>query len=177
MTQKPAADPVIAAFRQLAEQGSKTALVARAVRLGANESTLWGWLKGPAPASVRRSRTYDILSELLTGSASAKPDIRFGGSAAVEFRSAGYPLHESVRIWILKFLQKLTEAGSTEEEVDEARMLLTKSAQLTYAHGGAPGQEQLSEDERLQVVKLIAESAIIPRLKRMGRKVNASFAR
>lgn len=84
-------------------------------------------------------------------------------------------LPESVRIWIQEFLLRLTKAGATEDEVDEARLLLTRSDVLSYA--SRMHDEPLGEKERLQLVKAIAAAAIIPTLRKAGRKVDASFAR
>lgn len=95
------------------------------------------------------------VAQSVTGSASSGPD--------------------RVRVWIQEFLLKLTKAGATDEEVDEARILLSQSDLVTYA--SRVTQEPLTEGERLQLVKSIATVAIIPTLKKLGRKVDASFAR
>lgn len=86
-------------------------------------------------------------------------------------------LSDSSRVWVQRFLLRLTEAGVPDDEIDSARRLLTKSDLISYAHGGAPGMGALSEEQQLKVVKLIAGEVIIPRLKELGRKVSASLAR
>lgn len=86
-------------------------------------------------------------------------------------------LDDDTRIWVQEFLLELTRAGCTEEEVDEARLLLTKSDLVAYASAGRSALEPVTDAERLQLVKAIAAAAIIPTLRKLGRHVDASLAR
>jgi hypothetical protein len=81
-----------------------------------------------------------------------------------------------VRLWIQRFAVRLTEAGCSEDEVEDARRTLTDHARISYVTGGGPARLQDTEEDKLKVVKLIAEQLIIPRLKTLGRDVNAKLA-
>ncbi len=122
------------------------------------------------------SRTRELMRAWVDADDPAMADPIIGSAIAGSPRSPS-GLADSARVWVQWFLLKLTEAKCLEEEVDEARVLLTRSDIVTYAHGGRPGQAALTPDQQLQLVKTIAEVAIIPRLKEAGRKVNASWTR
>jgi hypothetical protein len=93
------------------------------------------------------------------------------------YNAAQQRLDDGARIWIQRFLLRLTEAGCSDQEVDEARLLLTRSHLTDYLTGGANAEQDLAPDDRLRSLRAVAEHVIIPTLRRRGRKVDASLTR
>lgn len=102
--------------------------------------------------------------ESLTTQHGDEPDE--GGEMAVP-RS----LPHRVRVWVYKFLLQLVEGGATDEEVREARALLTAPAITGYLADGAPRAASLSEAEIIESLEAIGEHVIRRVLRKHGRNV------
>lgn len=119
------------------------------------------------------NRTRDLMRAFLTNGGAPARAVR---EVAPRY-GADSPLDNGARVWIQKFLLRLTEAGVTEREVDEARLLLTRSHLTDYLTGGANAEQDLAPEDRLRSLRAVAEHVIIPTLRRRGRKVDASLTR
>jgi hypothetical protein len=98
--------------------------------------------------------------------ATAEADSRQAAPSA-ERVAKGLPYE--IRVWLQAFLLEITKAGATEEEVDEARQLLTAPEVSTYWSGGNP--REFSEADVLETMEAIADGVIRPGLRRRGRKL------
>jgi transcriptional regulator with XRE-family HTH domain len=80
-------------------------------------------------------------------------------------------LPHRVRVWVYKFLLQLVEGGATDEEVREARALLTAPAITGYLADGAARAASLSESEIIESLEAIGEHVIRRVLRKHGRDV------
>jgi transcriptional regulator with XRE-family HTH domain len=80
-------------------------------------------------------------------------------------------LPHRVRVWVYQFLLQLVEGGATDEEVREARALLTAPAITGYLAEGAPRAASLSETEIIESLEAIGEHVIRRVLRKHGRDV------
>lgn len=80
-------------------------------------------------------------------------------------------LPQRVRVWVYKFLLQLVEGGATDEEVREARALLTAPAITGYLADGAPRAAQLTEAEIIESLEAIGEHVVRRVLRKHGRNV------
>jgi hypothetical protein len=78
-------------------------------------------------------------------------------------------LPHAVREYLAEFQLRLVKGGATEEEIDEAMRLLKSPDVFTYFKGGRPAE--FNEQDVLDGMRAIGEDVIIPRLKKLGRKV------
>ena len=79
-------------------------------------------------------------------------------------------LPHAVRVWTYRFLLQLVEGGATDEEVREARALLTAPAVTGYLVG-ARRAVALSEAEIVQSLEGVGEHVIRRVLRKQGRHV------
>lgn len=86
-----------------------------------------------------------------------------GGTPRV---SAGLPYR--VRVWLQGFLLEITKGGATEDEVNEARDLLTSPEVFVYFSGGAP--KEFNEDDVLDGMEALGE-VVRRTLRKRGRKL------
>lgn len=80
-------------------------------------------------------------------------------------------LPHRVRVWVYQFLLQLVEGGATDDEVREARALLTAPAITGYLADGAPRAASLSEAEIIESLEAIGEHVIRRVLRKHGRDV------
>jgi transcriptional regulator with XRE-family HTH domain len=75
----------------------------------------------------------------------------------------------SVREYLAEFQLRLTKGGASEDDVDEAMTLLRSPQVFIYFSGGK--LNEYNETDILDGMKSIAEDVVIPRLRKLGRKL------
>jgi hypothetical protein len=131
-----------------------------------------GKLRRAEPSRLA-NRTRDLMRAAIAALGNGASRVR---EQAANYDSSAH-VDNGARVWVQRFLLRLTEAGVSEPEVDAARMLLTRSHLTDYLTGGANAEQDLAPEDRLRSLRAVAEHVIIPTLRRRGRKVDASLTR
>jgi transcriptional regulator with XRE-family HTH domain len=102
--------------------------------------------------------------------------LRYGPAMADDVESTGVgdipsELPNAVRVWIYEFLTELVRGGSTDQEVQKARALLTGPAVVGYLNDPTPGALQLTDDEMINALEQVGKHVIRRVLRKRGRKV------
>lgn len=137
-----------------------------AAAVGVERNTVSAWLnRGVVP------RDPDVLSHLAELFGTTVDQLLGRVALAQEPPNtprvaAGLPYR--VRVWLQGFLLEITKAGATEEEVEEARQLLTSPEVFVYFSGGAP--KEFDEDDVLDGMEALGE-VVRRTLRKRGRKL------
>lgn len=120
---------------------------------------------------ARYERAYRLpagsLSRVLAGDRVSEPSAPYGDGHGVPRHQRNLPL--AVREYLAEFQLRLVKGGATEEEIEEALRLLKSPDVFSYFKGGRP--VEFNEEDVLNGMRAIGEDVIIPRLKKLGRKV------
>ena len=111
-----------------------------------------GHVASPEPAGSRMVVNEPVLSE---------------GGATIPRHARNLPL--AVREYLAEFQLRLTKADVPEEQIEEAMRLLKSPDVFSYFKGGRP--TEYNEEDVLNGMRAIGEDVIIPRLKKLGRKI------
>jgi transcriptional regulator with XRE-family HTH domain len=150
--------------------GVKNKAIAEAA--GVHINTVSQWLNDRFPPSeealaaispvVKRSAAWLRYGE------APDPERGFSPPAATVPRHArNLPL--AVREYLAEFQLRLVKGGASEDEIDEAMRLLKSPDVFSYFKGGRP--TEFNEEDVLNGMRAIGEDVIVPRLKKLGRKV------
>ena len=107
------------------------------------------------PAAVSRSGAFDPSVSLSEG------------GATVPRHARNLPL--AVREYLAEFRLRLTKADVPEEQIEEAMRLLKSPDVFSYFKGGRP--TEYNEEDVLNGMRAIGEDVIVPRLRKLGRKI------
>lgn len=143
-----------------------------ATALGKSRQTIINWeseTASPEPDEGELSVLADIYrvstQDLRYGEVHRAPPVTV--SAVVPRHARNLPYE--VRKYLAEFQLRLTNANVPEEEIEEAMRLLKSPDVFTYFKGGA--LSEYNEEDVLNGMRAIGEDVIIPRLKKLGRKV------
>jgi transcriptional regulator with XRE-family HTH domain len=145
--------------------------------IGKSRLTIHNYESGKsAPGPVERAAIAEALHVPLDfiergvedGSTITDPTV---GPEAGDTMNVPRTLPHRVRVWVYKFLLQLVEGGASDEEVREARALLTAPAITGYLADGAPRAAQLTEAEIIESLEAIGEHVIRRVLRKHGRDV------
>lgn len=139
---------------------------------GVHINTVSQWLNDRFPPSeealaaiapvVKRSVSWLRYGE------SPDPERGFSPPAASTVRHArNLPL--AVREYLAEFQLRLVKGRATEDEIEEAMRLLKSPDVFSYFKGGRP--TEYNEEDVLSGMRAIGEDVIIPRLRKLGRKI------
>lgn len=153
----------------MARKGVKNPDVADA--LGVHPTTVSKWRRGEQPIEPAR---LPALAEFLgvtvawlrDGTTATPPSLSEGG-ATIPRHARNLPL--AVREYLAEFRLRLTKADVPEEQIEEAMRLLKSPDVFSYFKGGRP--TEYNEEDVLNGMRAIGEDVIIPRLKKLGRKI------
>lgn len=162
-------------MRAMRRKGVKNPQVAEA--LGVHPITVSKWRTGTQPIEPAR---LPALAEFLgvtvewlrDGTTATMPTL--GASGALSEGGATIPRHArnlplAVREYLAEFQLRLVKGGASEDEIDEAMGLLKSPDVFSYFKGGRP--TDYNEEDVLNGMRAIGEDVIIPRLKKLGRKI------
>ena len=146
---------------------------------GVSRETLYRALREDEISRATAAQIADVLGVtekalLSPPKAAAEPDVRGsrhtgeGGGAGSGERSTEVPLRRhAVRVWLREFELELVRAGATDDEIADARTLLTRPEALTFYVGGHT--RDATEEETIMGMEAMAEF-IRDQLKKAGRK-------
>lgn len=153
-------------------KGVKNPEVAAAV--GVHPITVSKWRSGTQPIEPAR---LPLLAEFLGVSVEwlrDDPQDMLPGIAEQLNAQPDAPRHArnlplAVREYLAEFQLRLVKGGASEEEIEEAMRLLKSPDVFSYFKGGR--LTEFNEEDLLNGMRAIGEDVIIPRLRKLGRKV------
>lgn len=158
------------------------AQLAKAVGVETNTVSRWELGSVPRQREVleRLAEVLGVSVEHLTGAGSGEggeesapaPEARREAEPAPAARGAprvAMGLPYEIRVWLQGFLLEITKAGATEEDVNEARELLTSPELFVYWSGGAP--REFTEADTLETMQAIGDVVIKRALRKRGLKL------
>jgi transcriptional regulator with XRE-family HTH domain len=141
---------------------------------GVHINTVSQWLNDRFPPSeealasiapvVKRSTAW-----LRYGAGAVSDPITVSEPAAPYAARHARNLPLAVREYLAEFQLRLVKGGASEDEIDEAMRLLKSPDVFSYFKGGRP--TEFNEQDVLNGMRAIGEDVIVPRLKKLGRKV------
>lgn len=159
-----AKNPQLARALRLARVGARLSQEQAAKRLGVSRTTIVNWEAeeggtSPSEADVRRAATaYEVDAELLLSEGRAVLLNPTFPSAVAEAPSAGYDarprrrLPPKVYAVVHEYLERLADAGVSEEMIDEAERLMTE---FNYSKLHKAAKRERSEEDQVIAVRAI----------------------